>query len=186
MKEVFEQQNKDEDVSYSNDKIIDSSSRRKAVKAFVGGVTALAAYNLLPAKWGTPYVESVFLPAHAATSGASGNELAASKYEYVGYWEVGYGPSSSDEPVCYTGQEAAAILFGGNASDYAISTVSKQVSEIDFQAYVSSKGGLEAPIQAQDYKVDHNNDGYNDDGDISAYVRDNNQYNVNYAFRIIS
>ncbi len=69
MKEVSEQPNKDEEVSCNNVKIIESSSRRKAVKTLVGGVTALAAYNLLPAKWGTPVIDSIFLPAHAATSG---------------------------------------------------------------------------------------------------------------------
>jgi hypothetical protein len=50
--------------------VIENAGRRKAVKTIVGGVTAVAAYNLLPAKWGTPIIESVFLPAHAATSGA--------------------------------------------------------------------------------------------------------------------
>ena len=48
---------------------IESTSRRKAVKTLVGGVTAVAAYNALPAKWGTPIIEQVFLPAHAVTSG---------------------------------------------------------------------------------------------------------------------
>lgn len=48
---------------------IDSAGRRKALKTIVGGVTALAAYNVLPSKWGTPIIEQVFLPAHAATSG---------------------------------------------------------------------------------------------------------------------
>ncbi len=47
---------------------IEDKGRRKAVKTILGGVTAIAAYNLLPAKWDVPYVESVFLPAHAATS----------------------------------------------------------------------------------------------------------------------
>jgi hypothetical protein len=45
-------------------------SRRKVVKTIVGGVTAVAAYNMLPAKWGKPIIESVFLPAHATTSGS--------------------------------------------------------------------------------------------------------------------
>lgn len=48
--------------------VLESSSRRKAVKTIVGGVTAFAAYNALPSKWGTPIIEQVFLPAHAATS----------------------------------------------------------------------------------------------------------------------
>lgn len=48
---------------------IENRSRRKAVKTIVGGVTALAAYNIMPTKWGTPVIEQIFLPAHAATSG---------------------------------------------------------------------------------------------------------------------
>ncbi len=44
-------------------------NRRKAVKTMLSGITALTAYNAFPAKWGTPIIEQVFLPAHAATSG---------------------------------------------------------------------------------------------------------------------
>ncbi len=54
-----------------NDAAAENAGRRKIIKNIVGGVTTLAAYNLLPAKWGVPLVESVILPAHAATSGTS-------------------------------------------------------------------------------------------------------------------
>lgn len=57
-----------------NEPQIENAGRRKAVKTIVGGVTALAAYNVLPVKWGTPIIEQVFLPAHAATSGTSLND----------------------------------------------------------------------------------------------------------------
>ena len=50
---------------------LENESRRKAVKTIVGGVTVLAAYHAMPVKWGTPIIEQVFLPAHAATSGSS-------------------------------------------------------------------------------------------------------------------
>lgn len=65
---------------YENNKnsILENAGRRKAVKTIVGGVTAVAAYNLLPARWGVPVIESVFLPAHAQTSGEAGDELLAS------------------------------------------------------------------------------------------------------------
>lgn len=43
-------------------------TRRKAVKAIAGGITALAAYHTLPAKWERPIIESIFIPAHAQTS----------------------------------------------------------------------------------------------------------------------
>ena len=57
-------------------KEIDSVSRRKAIKTIVSGVTAVAAYHALPAKWGSPIVEQVFLPAHAITSGITITGLA--------------------------------------------------------------------------------------------------------------
>ena len=63
---------------------IESTSRRKAVKTIVGGVTALAAYNMMPVKWGTPVIEQIFLPAHAATSG----EAICSEDAIVGTWHV--------------------------------------------------------------------------------------------------
>jgi len=57
----------DEGVLDSNESEI--ISRRKVVKTIVGGAAAFAAYNALPAKWGTPIIEQVFIPVHAATSG---------------------------------------------------------------------------------------------------------------------
>jgi hypothetical protein len=52
-----------------------NTSRRRAVKKIVGGVTAIAAYNMLPVKWETPIIEQIFLPAHAQTSGCFGCSL---------------------------------------------------------------------------------------------------------------
>lgn len=57
--------------------------RRKAVKTIVGGVTAVAAYNLLPAKWGKPIIEQVFLPAHAQTSGIPANAQTSEECENI-------------------------------------------------------------------------------------------------------
>jgi hypothetical protein len=45
------------------------SSRRQAVKTIVGGVSTVAAYHLMPAKWSTPLIEAIMLPVHAAASG---------------------------------------------------------------------------------------------------------------------
>jgi hypothetical protein len=56
---------------------LESVGRRKVVKKIVGGVTALAAYNLLPVRWGKPIIEQVFLPAHAQTSGEVVEEAPA-------------------------------------------------------------------------------------------------------------
>ncbi len=55
--------NEDEKTSVTD------KGRRKAIKALVGGVSAITAYHAFPTKWGTPIVEQIFLPAHAATSG---------------------------------------------------------------------------------------------------------------------
>jgi len=53
-------------------KRIEKDGRRKAIKTIVGGAAAFTAYNVLPVKWGTPIIEQIFLPAHAATSGTPG------------------------------------------------------------------------------------------------------------------
>jgi hypothetical protein len=59
-------------VDEKKDTQIEDAGRRKAVKTIVGGVAAVAAYNVLPSKWGVPVIEQVFLPTHAATSGFTG------------------------------------------------------------------------------------------------------------------
>lgn len=52
----------------SSQRTVEGTTRRKAVKNIVGGVAALAAYNMLPVRWDKPIVEQVFFPAHAGTS----------------------------------------------------------------------------------------------------------------------
>jgi hypothetical protein len=49
---------------------LQNPSRRKIVKTIVIGAGTLAAYHTLPTNWSKPIVEQIFLPAHAATSGA--------------------------------------------------------------------------------------------------------------------
>lgn len=53
------------------EKSVSALDRRKVMKTIVGGVATIAVYNLLPAKWGTPIIDSIILPAHAGTSGAA-------------------------------------------------------------------------------------------------------------------
>ena len=69
---------------------------------------------------------------------------SAATYTYVGSWEVDQGPTWNglppDGPLAYSGQEAAALLFGGNASNYAISTVDTIPADINFAAYYSVIG----------------------------------------------
>jgi hypothetical protein len=75
---------------------------------------------------------------------ALGASAANAAYVFVGSWEVDQGPSwfgsPPDGPLAYTGQEAAALLYGGNPTDYVISTVDNQASDIDFQAWYSIIG----------------------------------------------
>jgi hypothetical protein len=121
---------------------------------------------------------------------------ASAAWVYVGSWSVGDGPNWWDNPAVYTGQEAAALLFGGTATDYAISTAGSDVSLINFRAHVDGwgdstylfTGGADV---AQDYSLDTGGSGYNSNPGFgtaySAYVRDHSyagQSNtLNYAFR---
>ncbi|MCF8473807.1 MAG: PEP-CTERM sorting domain-containing protein [Emcibacter sp.] len=112
---------------------------------------------------------------------------------YTGSWEVADGPKWSDavQPA-YSAQEAAALLFGGAASDYVISTISDQVGDIDYMAWYDGYA-IGMGMLAQDF----------DNGDLyisgvrSAYILDNSCYNrysdpdaacedsyINYAFYV--
>lgn len=50
--------------------------RRKVIKSMVTGATMLTALHILPTKWGTPIIEQICLPAHAATSGGASFTLS--------------------------------------------------------------------------------------------------------------
>nr|WP_256731250.1 autotransporter-associated beta strand repeat-containing protein [Sphingomonas sp. dw_22] len=101
---------------------------------------------------------------------------------YAGSWAVDDGPVWVTNPAIYSGQEAAALLFGGNASDYAISTVSNNISDINHMAWGDGYGVFQATAVAENYKTDAGAPGYNESGDFSTYVRDHSVTNVNYAF----
>lgn len=63
--------------------------------------------------------------------------LAANAFVDVDEWNVGmssapiWSTSGSNAPLAYTGQEAAALLFGGLREDYAISTVDDNPGNIN-------------------------------------------------------
>jgi hypothetical protein len=59
---------------------------------------------------------------------------------FVGQWEVDDGPSWGSEPLANTGQEVAALLFGGIASDYSISTLGVDALMTDNMAWYSVLG----------------------------------------------
>lgn len=116
---------------------------------------------------------------------------------YVGSWEVDQGPSYFTVPPAYTGQEAAALLFGGSPSDYVISTVDDNPADINDMAWVSTYDSAEAACLPTPYtfpcgsivadnSVVSTGGFYENGGDQSAYVDDwavGSQY-TNYAFEV--
>ncbi len=122
---------------------------------------------------------------------------------FVGSWHVGEGPDWKTNPTVYTGQEAAAFLFGGVASDYVISTISDDPNDINNLTYLDGWGDTQylTDPQAQSFSIDEGAPGYNDPAGFgtaySAYVLDHTcggRYDdpdarceddfINYAFRI--
>lgn len=121
-------------------------------------------------------------------------------YLYIGSWEVDQGPNWSSQPSAYTGQEAAALLFGGKPSDYAISTVGTDPTQINHDAWYSvlgyggpNDGGIAfaenyaSPDSSQCCGLYYSGNEFRF-GDAteaaSAYVSDNaGSGNVNFAFR---
>jgi hypothetical protein len=124
---------------------------------------------------------------------------SAVTYTFVGSWSVfnddapEWFGSPPNGPLAYTGQEAAALLFGGSASDYVISTVDSSVANINFMANYDVIG-IGWQVFAQDHNVKYlgqyygPTSGFSDvpvaERAASAFVRDNAVFNVNYAFKI--
>lgn len=138
----------------------------------------------------------------AVLSALSSAVNAAPIYEYVGSWFVDDGPYWAEQDVggnyttpVFSGVEAAAFIFGGNPEDYAISTISNQIADINFSAWMDGWGdpntyGLSGTPAAQDLHIDLNGDGlYATDFGFgqaySAYVSDHSLHLENFAFRII-
>jgi hypothetical protein len=96
---------------------------------------------------------------------------------YVGKFNCNDGQYWMENPPCYTGQEAAALLFGGNPEDYFTSTNTDTVNAgtITFTCWCCGwgTGQVEKP---QDYKVDVAPAGYEypegGDNAVSAYIND--------------
>ena len=118
----------------------------------------------------------------------------AATYAYVGSRTVDQGLQWNSSSVAYTGQDAAALLFGGSASDYVMSTVSVVASDIDFQNWVSvgyagsfsdCSGFPCGRKVAQDF-ASSTGGMYLNPGDTSAFVRDwaiGDAFR-NYAFKV--
>jgi len=112
----------------------------------------------------------------------------AAPLTYIGSWTVDQGPDWSGSPTAYTGQQAAALIFGGNPSDYTISIDRNTITGTN---WVSTYGGDPScddnfpcgTVVADDFSVSTGGL-YENLGDISAYIHDwaiGDQY-TNYAF----
>jgi hypothetical protein len=120
--------------------------------------------------------------------------LASATPIFAGQWDLYSGPywQVGAPPALYTGQQAAAALFGGVASDYVISTVSTNPADIDYQAWYDFYGIRDGQDKmAQDFYYDDNgNSLYDRSPDASAMVRDHPYTGtdpypyVNFAFRV--
>jgi hypothetical protein len=113
-------------------------------------------------------------------------------YVYAGSWQVDQGPNWTTVPTAYTGQEAAAFLFGGVASDYAISSIDNNFANINNQNWVSTWGGACSSnfpcgtLAAENFKISTGGL-YQNIGDTSAYADDwaiGSQY-TNFAFKAL-
>ncbi|MCK9516019.1 MAG: IPTL-CTERM sorting domain-containing protein [Ottowia sp.] len=101
----------------------------------------------------------------------------ASAQTYVGSFQVDDGDSWQDNPPVYSAQEAAALLFGGQPADYAISINPSPTdpATITHTAYYST-WGEGCGVFAETERVDEAPPGYRDPGGDgtarSAYVSD--------------
>jgi hypothetical protein len=134
---------------------------------------------------------TTLLAAAAASLALSAGAANAVTYVFAGSWLIGEGPPAfPTAPAVLSGVETAALLFGGAASDYVISTIDSSVANINFMARVDGFGSAANfnPLVAQDFKADVGAAGYGQVGDFSAYVRDHAPAGVdigrNYAFRV--
>ncbi len=134
-----------------------------------------------------------------AVSVPAGSAVAAT---YLGSWEVDDGPGWTSQPLAYTGQQAAALLFAGVTGDsdpthYAVSTRGSDLGTINHMAWYSILGisggtmfgeNYVAPAssQAPGYYYSGNPYPYSVTDAASAYVEDNAHGSAytNYAFYV--
>src|SRR5690606_2424224 len=112
----------------------------------------------------------------------------ASTSVYVGSYRVSDGPIWGANPPVYTAQEAAALIFGGNASDYAISVDPNTTdpNTITNTGWTDSWGDGFA-INPENYSLDVGDPGYAVPGGsataVSAWVSDHTDFTkINYVW----
>jgi len=120
---------------------------------------------------------------------AAGTAIAQPTPEYVGSFNVNQGPDWQTDPPVYSGQEAAALLFGGAPGDYAISTNSNTTDPgtITNTAWYDGWGETCTEFD-ESYSLDVPPAGYEFPGGggtaWSAYVSDHGCGQTNYVWRI--
>lgn len=115
---------------------------------------------------------------------------SAVTYTYVGKWRPMDGPHWTTNPLAYSGVGAAAMLFGGSASQYAISTIDENPMNIDFRAHYDMIG-IGSFVFAHDYFRGTEGTTFYQDvyifdpalDTVSAFVDDFDNSNYNYAFK---
>jgi len=142
--------NQELDIKESN--LIEKDGRRKAIKTIVGGAAALTAYHVLPVKWGTPIIEQVFLPAHAATSGVettNGDETTSSIGTHTIWIEVVSVSAYSgggQETVLNIIWEASPVWDDIDSFTFSISSGGMTSTHSSFTGKVGEDGGLTLDI----------------------------------------
>jgi hypothetical protein len=114
----------------------------------------------------------------------------AATFQFVGSFVVDNGVDWNTNPPVYTGQEAAALLFGGSAANYAISTNSNTTDPATI-THTAWYDGWGEPCSefAENFSLDVAPPGYRDPGGLgtswSAYVSDHGCGQTNYVWRRI-
>jgi hypothetical protein len=117
------------------------------MKKWIFGAAALGASLLStnPASAALTYKNpgdtSAYVTDWAVGSAYTNFAFLTSTGTFVGSWEVDQGPSWTTVPTAYSGQGAAALLFGGSAGDYTISSLDNIFADADHLSWVSTYGG---------------------------------------------
>ncbi len=108
---------------------------------------------------------------------------------YVGSYQVNDGAYWGDNPAVYSAAQAAALIFGGVASDYFVSiNASTDFNTITHTGWYDGWGEHDGMVFNENYSLDVGNDGYAGPGGMntarSAYVSDGlDDSFVNYVWR---
>lgn len=110
---------------------------------------------------------------------------------YVGSFNTDDGPNWNTNPAALSAVQAAALIFGGSPSDYAISTNSNTIDPMTITntAWATSYAVAGCQEVAEDYSLDLGAPGYSEPSvvgaGVSSYVQDNCiSGNTNYVWLV--